>query len=252
MWNKVLQVLCKFRFWMFKFWKHIAMAEDFCCPNPSSGSLKVCGFFLVGSPWGQGHAGQPPTVGYSRHRRGGWGAGGQRRHWGEWRRRWGQRLNANICAHAHTHTVTRSNSTFPQMDWPPIHYWPHSSNQEQRLRSSNTLPSAHKHRQNHRGQFVHTEPSSPSIFPYNNTNCDPRLLHYPFSTEICSLSVASGRKICEYLHRPMCEWVYMWERVCICCVFVTLYVFVQVWEMDTLWTGGHIIWALFLRGRWDA
>lgn len=37
----------------------------------------------AGGPRGQGHAGQPPAVGHPRHRGGGRGAGGQRRHRGE-------------------------------------------------------------------------------------------------------------------------------------------------------------------------
>lgn len=55
-------------FWMFKFWKHIVMAEDYCCPNPSSESLKVCALCFSSwksmrprSCWTTTHSGIFPT-----------------------------------------------------------------------------------------------------------------------------------------------------------------------------------------------
>lgn len=65
---------------------------------------------------------------------------------------------------------------------------------------------------------------------------------------------AAGREFCEYLPRPVCVRTDVHVSVCgtkwaIVRVFVTLYVFVQVWKIDTLWTGGPIIWALYFFSR---
>lgn len=196
--------------------------------------INLC-VFPAGGPRGQGHAGQPPTVGHPRHGGGGRGAGGQRWHRGEWRWRRGQRLNVDASTHKHTHAQPLLH---PPPHWlathPLLTPQRHSRvTNEERQTCARRAQTHRTHTESPGTVYTHTEPFSPFILSLQWRGLWPRPFQFLFSTETCSFTFRRWRKRILWILTQLrvsvdvpacvCVWYIQYGRmVCVCvCVFVT-------------------------------
>lgn len=156
----------------------------------------------------------------------------------------------NDWMHTHTHTYAQT-PPLPHGPAPLTNSWPHNSTQEQ-TRSSEAVRT---HRIT-RDSLYTQSPPPPPFYHFRWHGLWPRPSISSFLQRLVhSLSCCCRKRILWILTQAcVCERTDVHVSVCgtkwaIVRVFVTLYVFVQVWKIDTLWTGGPIIWALYFFSR---